>query len=290
MKALILSAVSFFSLMLCACNHPKTASTTSQAPVKVSDSGVNIVYSDSGKGDTTLLFVHGWGLNRGYWSNQVNYFNKKYRVVTIDLPGFGQSGKNRNNWTTEAYGKDIDSVISQLNLKKVVLIGHSMAGDIVLQGAVNAPDKVIGLVGVDNFKNVGYVETEKDKKEMTAAVNEMNHHFVKYASQYFNEALFYKTTPDSIKKRILVDIAKNDSVTATAAISQTDSYDELKQLAAAKKKLYLINSDYTPTDTSAFIKNKIPYKVYFIRTTGHFPMVEKPGDFNAALTDILSKL
>ena len=132
---------------------------------KISDQGVNIAYTDTGKGDTTLLLVHGWCLNRSYWANQVSYFSKKYRVVTIDLPGFGQSGKNRTVWTPETYGRDVDSVIAQLNLKNVILVGHSMAGDIVLQAAVNAPDKVIGLVGVDNFKGVNSaVPTKKDSR------------------------------------------------------------------------------------------------------------------------------
>src|SRR5882762_3597848 len=133
---------------------------------KISDQGVNIAYTDTGKGDTTLFFVHGWCINRGYWYNQVNYFSKKYRVVTIDLPGFGQSGKNRTAWTPETYGLDVDSVIAQLNLKNVILVGHSMAGDIVLQAAVNAPDRVIGLVGIDNFKGVNSsVPTKKDSAE-----------------------------------------------------------------------------------------------------------------------------
>src|ERR1700761_288990 len=56
---------------------------------KISDKGVNIAYSDTGKGDTTLLFVHGWAINRGYWSEQVKHFSSRYRVVAIDLPGFG---------------------------------------------------------------------------------------------------------------------------------------------------------------------------------------------------------
>ncbi|WP_426667288.1 alpha/beta fold hydrolase [Mucilaginibacter sp. McL0603] len=117
MKASILSAICILSVLQFSCNSKSNKSTTADKPIKISNEGVNIVYSDSGNGDTTLLFVHGWGINRSYWSNQVNYFSKKYRVVTIDLPGFGQSGKNRNIWNTEAYGLDLDTVISQLHLK-----------------------------------------------------------------------------------------------------------------------------------------------------------------------------
>jgi pimeloyl-ACP methyl ester carboxylesterase len=257
--------------------------------IKISDNGVNIAYTDTGKGDTALLLVHGWGLNKGYWTSQVNYFSKRFRVIAIDLPGFGESGKNRTVWNTEAYGRDVDSVIAQLHLNKVILVGHSMAGNIILQAAVNANGHVIGLVGVDNFKGVGHAETEQDKKDYAIAIDQMRHHFKPFATQYFNQALFYKTTADTIKKRILGDITKADSVIATDCMVE-DNFDEVKQLQAVKKKLYLINSDYTPTDTTGLVSNHILCQIYYIHATGHFPMVEKPQEFNTALTDIIKQL
>ena len=48
-----------------------------------------------GDGKFTLLFVHGWCIDQSYWSNQVAAFNSNYKIVTIDLPGFGKSGTNR---------------------------------------------------------------------------------------------------------------------------------------------------------------------------------------------------
>lgn len=289
MRSFVLFIICIITIPLFACNNNPKDSAAAQIPVKISDQGVNIAYSDTGKGDTTLLFVHGWGINRSYWSNQVSFFSKKFRVVTIDLPGFGESGKNRTVWNTEAYGKDMDSVITQLNLKNVVVVGHSMAGHIILQAAINEPGQVIGMVGVDNFKGVGHVETAEDKKGYAVAMNELKHHFKQFATQWFNQQLFYKTTADTIKKRILNDIAKADSVIAVAAIDD-DGFDEAKKLAASKKTLYLINSDYTPTDTTGLKSNHIAFRVYYIHATGHFPMVEKPKEFNTALSDILRKL
>ncbi|MCR8561241.1 alpha/beta hydrolase [Mucilaginibacter sp. BJC16-A38] len=257
---------------------------------KISDQGVNIAYTDTGKGDTTLLLVHGWCLNRSYWANQVNYFSNRYRVVTIDLPGFGQSGKNRTVWTPETYGRDVDSVIAQLSLKNVILVGHSMAGDIVLQAAVNAPDKVIGLVGVDNFKGVNSaIPTKKDSAEYDQVIGQLKHNFKKVATDYFNQDLFSKTTPDSIKTRILADVAKADTTIATACMMMND-FNEVKQLIVSKKKLYLINSDVTLTISTGLRANKIPYQVKFIHGVGHFPMVETPVEFNKDLEAIIKSI
>src|ERR1700712_4580987 len=225
MRLIYLPLFYLLTLLQVSCNN---ATKTDNAPVKISDQGVNISYSDSGKGDTTLLLVHGWCLNKGYWTSQVNHFGKKYRVIAIDLPGFGESGKNRAVWNTEAFGRDVDSVISQLHLTKVILVGHSMAGNIVLQAAVNANDHVIGLIGVDNFKGVGHTATEQNKKDYAIAIEQMRHHFTSFATQYFNQALFYKTTADTIKKRILRDITKADSVIATDCLAE-DNFNGVKQ-------------------------------------------------------------
>lgn len=54
--------------------------------------GVPIRYTVQGKGDTALVFIHCWGCNRQLWDNQVSLFARTHRVVTIDLPGHGESG------------------------------------------------------------------------------------------------------------------------------------------------------------------------------------------------------
>jgi len=220
----------------------------------------------------------------------VAYFSKKYRVITIDRPGFGESGKNRTDWSTDAYANDIETVISKLNLKNVILIGHSMAGDIVLRAAVTDTVHVIGIVGVDNFKSVGIPEDAKSKEAFKQAINSLQHNFKQVASAYFTQYLFAKSTPDSIKTRILGDIAKNDSTIAIANIVQGNDFDEVARLKQYGKKLYLINSDYMPTNTSGLTKNKIPFMVTYVNDTGHFPMVEKPEDFNNSLQKIIADI
>jgi pimeloyl-ACP methyl ester carboxylesterase len=286
MKALLhLFAFSFFVALITSCdNSPKNVR------VKIYDQGVNIAYTDTGKGDTTLLFVHGWCINKSYWADQAAYFSKKYRVVAIDLPGFGESGKNRNDWGTRAYSRDVDSVIAQLQLKNVILIGHSMAGDIVLQAAVDNPKKVIGLVGVDNFKNVGHPVSTQSKKEFAAAIEMLKHNFKAVALDYFKQDLFSKTTDTAIKKRVLNDVVHADSTIAAASMEQGNDFNETEKLQQVKLKLHLINSDAHPTDTNYMAAQKISFKVLYIHGTGHFPMVEQPRSFNAALEKIIEDL
>jgi len=283
MKQLSCIIISAITVLTISCNKPKPVN------VNVNDRGVKISFTDSKIGDTTLLFVHGWCINKSYWNNQVNYFSSKYRVVTFDMPGFGQSGKNRTDWSTEAYGQDVDSVISQLKLKNVILIGHSMAGDIVLQAAVNNPE-VIGLVGVDNFKNVGRLQTPAEKKDFDDAIAALKHNFKSVAIPYFKQDLFSKTTSQVIQTRILNDVAHADTTIATEAMEQGNAFDELVKLHQLKRKLYLINSNVHPADTTGFIKNGIPYQLLYIHGTGHFPMIESPAGFNLLLDKVIKDI
>ena len=282
------------SFLICVINFlacKQKAETAKIAHPIIKDKNVVIDYTDTHNGDTTLLFVHGWCLNKSYWDNQVAYFKNRYRVVAIDLPGFGKSGKNRDGWNTAAFGADVDSVISQLKLRNVILIGHSMAGDIVLQAAKHQPQAVIGLVGVDNFKGVatGARFTKADTVKYKQAIDSMRHEFRKFAADYFNQQLFYKTTSQAIRQRVLNDMMHTDPKIGTDCM-ELDNFDEAKELKAVGKKLCLINSDYTPTDTTGLHKNNIPFQVWYVHAVGHFPMVEKPADFNRDLADAIKHL
>jgi len=288
-SVLYITAAVMFSAAISACHHPKKFMTAGDRAT-VHNNNVNIAYIDTGINDTTLLFVHGWAINKSYWKDQMDQFGDRYRVVAIDLPGFGQSGKNRNNWDTKNYASDVDSVIKQLDLKKVILVGHSMAGDIVLQSAIDNPDQVVGIVGVDNFKGVGQPEKPEQKAQFTAAMDSMKKHFKAVSAAWFNKYLFTAKSPVLVKTRILDDVAKADSNIAIKALLKTEDFSETDKLPKYKNKLYLINSDYTPTDTTWLSKNKVPFKIFYIKDTGHFPMVEDPANFNNALSKVIADI
>jgi pimeloyl-ACP methyl ester carboxylesterase len=282
--------LSSYILTSCNNNNRPVNSIITDSVTAIHNNGVNIAFTDTGKSDTTLLFVHGWAINKSYWSNQVAYFGKRYRVVTIDLPGFGKSGKNRTKWGTAEYASDVDSVIKQLDLKNVILIGHSMSGDIVLQAAIDNTERVIGVVGVDNFKSIGAPKDSTEKTQMAAAIVQLRQDFKGVTTKWFNEQLFSATTSPAIKSRVLNDVAHTDTTIAVNVMEQGEGFDEMVKLAQANKKLYLINSDVTPTDTSYVAAQKLPMKVFYTKGTGHFAMIESPDEFNKELEMVIRDL
>ena len=127
----------------------------------LSADNVAINYRVEGEGTPALVFVHGWSCEKSYWKYQVPHFSKRYKVVTIDLAGHGESGSGRKDWTMEAFGKDVAAVVEKLDLHRVILIGHSMGGPVIIEAARQMPERVIGLVGVDTFLDLGRQYTQQ---------------------------------------------------------------------------------------------------------------------------------
>lgn len=101
-----------------------------------------------------LVFVHGWSCDRTYWNGQVGYFADRHQVVAVDLAGHGESGLGRPAWTMPEFGNDVVAVADQLGLSDMVLIGHSMGGDVIVEAALRLGDRVIGLVWVDVYRTL----------------------------------------------------------------------------------------------------------------------------------------
>jgi pimeloyl-ACP methyl ester carboxylesterase len=112
----------------------------------LSSNGVSIRYEAHGTHGRPLVFVHCWSCDRRYWRGQVEHFGRGHRVVTVDLAGHGESGTGRAEWTMPAFGEDVVAVVEELGLEDVVLVGHSMGGDVIVEAALRLQGRVAALV------------------------------------------------------------------------------------------------------------------------------------------------
>lgn len=257
------------------------------------DQQVEINYFQQGQGDTTILFLHGWCIDATYWKNQVEHFSNNYTVYAIDLPGFGQSKAQRTNWTIEEYAHDVTAFMDTMNLQKVVIVGHSMAGEIMLQTALSNHPQIAGIVGVDNFKLIDVVFTPEQMKEMTDFLPVLENDFKNSAPAYADLMLFHPTTSKQVKDRVKTDFATSDPVIGYGTIINHMHYSstDAQRLEQLDYKLYLINSDGFPTNETG-LKNhcKSGFHIETIRATGHYPMIEKPAEFNGLLEKVLTRM
>lgn len=91
-----------------------------------------IYYEDCGEGDTTVLLVPGHMCTTKFFAKNVKALSEKYRVVTFDSRGFGNSSKPLHGNNIERHADDIRELIDYLDLKNVVLVGWSLSGSVVV--------------------------------------------------------------------------------------------------------------------------------------------------------------
>ena len=249
--------------------------------------GVPIHYSVQGKGEPALVFVHCWSCDRRLWDHQVAEFSKKHRVVTIDLPGHGESGQGRKNWSVPGFGDDVKTVVTKLDLKRVVLIGSSMGGPISLEAARLMPDRVIGIVPVDTLKNV---ESKFPPEQLEGVLKELRADYKGASATLMNQFFFSANTPEAVKKRVLADVNSRPPELALEILKTVLTHDAAPALREVKVPIIAINADLTPTEVPINRKYAPQFELVTIKGTGHYPMLEDPARFNALLADALKKI
>ncbi len=95
--------------------------------------GVRIHYTNYGAGEKALLLVHGWSSDETVWKKQAPELAKTMRVITVDLPGHGQSDQPEIDYTMDYYARALDAVLRDAGVKKAVLAGHSNGTPVVRQ-------------------------------------------------------------------------------------------------------------------------------------------------------------
>lgn len=111
--------------------------------------GIRLAYVDEGKGTETILMIHGLGSYLPAWKKNINDLSKSYRVIAVDLPGYGKSSKAPHSGLMTFYAGVIADLIQELDLGPVNLAGHSMGGQIAMVLALEKPELVKRLILVD---------------------------------------------------------------------------------------------------------------------------------------------
>jgi pimeloyl-ACP methyl ester carboxylesterase len=139
---------------------------------------IDIAYSDKGKG-TAIVLLHGFLENSTMWDYFSGEFAKKYRVITLDLLGHGQTGCLGYIHTMEDMADAVHAVLHELRIRKAVLMGHSMGGYVALAFAELYPDMVKGIVLQNSTSLADGEERKKNRDRAIKAVKQAYTAFVR---------------------------------------------------------------------------------------------------------------
>lgn len=110
--------------------------------------GARIFYQVSGQGNPMLL-IHGYPLSGALFDNVRAQLSRRFKVVTVDLPGFGKSTLGTAKGGDANYAREMLALLTHLNITTAVVGGHSMGGQIVLEMYRQAPGRFTGMMLFD---------------------------------------------------------------------------------------------------------------------------------------------
>jgi pimeloyl-ACP methyl ester carboxylesterase len=261
------------------------AARESDGHVRSAD-GVPIGFTSRGAGDTVLLFIHGGLADRTFWTPQLAGLSDRFRVVALDLAGHGASGRGRRDWTLGAFGDDVRAVAVTLEQRRIVLIGNSLGGPVALEAARQLPGRAIGVVGVDTFHDLSSApdpaesrtRAEAFRKDFGGAcramIDQLFHPGAQPELRVWAEGRMCAASPDAM----------------AGVLEGFAEYDLPGAARAAGVPIRAINGDLWPVDVERNRALAPGFEVLVMKRAGHYPMLERPEEFNRLLVEVVREL
>ena len=251
------------------------------------------VYDFEGTG-RPLIFVHAFPLCAKMWESQVNYFKEKYRVITYDVRGLGDSISGDWQFTMESYADDFIEIIKQLKLDPVAACGLSMGGYIIQRALVKNPVLFKAIVLADTRAerddDAGLISRSNS---ITSIKNGLKDEFI---SGFLQKLISEKSlnTPaikNCIESMMLSNSDEGICGAMIALATRTTTLNQLQNINVPA--LIIVGEDdiLTPLvfaqSMNKSLKNS---ELVVIKNSGHMTNIEQPEDFNKTLEIFLKKL
>jgi len=255
-----------------------------------------VSYIDEGLANApTIIFIHGFPLNKAMWNKQVEEFKENYRVIAYDIRGHGNSDVGDDDFSIELFVDDLLRLMDALNIEKPILCGFSMGGYIALNAIENYPERFSALLLCDTSCTADLPEAKEKRMKAIKNINE------KGLEQYAEESLKKLFSPLSFSKQIDEIAIVREMIIKTSCPSL---YKTLHALAERKETctrlheikvpvLIMVGKDdeITPPDVALFMHEKIKSStIQVVEHAGHLSNMENSKVFNNQLTAFLSSI
>ncbi|QRN97121.1 alpha/beta hydrolase [Archangium violaceum] len=274
-----------FVLTWLGCATTRTAAPGSQEPTTTIEGGAGqLRVSDGGSGGIPVVFVHGLGSNLEAWSAQLDHVRASRRAVAYDQRGHGGSQPARDGvYTIEALAEDLDQVVRTLGIERFVLVGHSMAGEVITAYAERHPEKLAGLVYVDAVGDVSQAPPEV-KAWFTQPQPDYG---PQQAQAEFQEMLGPNAKPKT-REQVLASVARVEPATILAIRRAMGAYAPGPGLARYTGPRVAIDAEGPHVPFMA--AHSIPEVTRVtLPNVSHWLMMDDPEGFNRALDPVLDR-
>ena len=247
-------------------------------------SGYDINYIDEGQGDVVLL-LHGWGSNLKSFTPLTNLLKTKYRVIAYDYPGFGESSELKNSFSVDDYTDIAVEFIKKLDIKKVILIGHSYGGriSIKLNNRKELPFEIDKNILID-------AAGIKDKKDLKTKCKIAAFKTLKKIVRLIPISEEYK---NQLEIKLKKKFGSSDYATASKVLQETlvkAVNEDLSPYLKNMKETLLIwgdNDKVTPIWMAKLMEKEIKGAGLVVLKGGHFSYLDDPITFAKVICSYL---
>jgi sigma-B regulation protein RsbQ len=248
---------------------------------------IKVHYTNYGQGDSALVLVHGWACDETVWSEQAPALAEKIRVITIDLPGHGQSDKPQGiEYDKDLYARAIDGVIKDAGVKSTILVGHSNGAPFVRHYYRKFPTKVKALIIVE-----GPLHPFFDRDTMEKFVVPLKGDHYEEAAGRVIDGMTKAIKDAALREKIKTLMLKTPQHVAVSEFEATADEDLWKEdKIEVPMLLVLAKQPAWSPEYEQFVRKlapKVDYQVW--ENVSHFLMMEKPREFNAVVLVFLEK-
>lgn len=255
--------------------------------------GLPIHVSDTGKGDRTLVFLHGYLETLYIWEEFSQLLPDSFRIISLDLPGHGLSG-TRTDINSMSFCSDVvfDLLYNKLSISEFTVIGHSMGGYVAQETYRNYPDAVSGIIHIASNPYQDPISKRESRISEISLISEGKLSSVACSSipLMYSEANRRKFDEKIQETLEICETHDPDGIIATlrGMMERSDSVEFLNN-ADVPVSFIIGNQDfYLPHEKIESIRNDLPNASFnIINGAGHNPFIESPSATRDALLNLL---
>ncbi|MEE4544956.1 alpha/beta fold hydrolase [Streptomyces sp. V4-01] len=239
--------------------------------------------------------VHGHPFDRTMWAPQLHALGARHRMIAPDLRGYGRSTVVPGITPLDTFARDLAALLDHLGIERAALCGLSMGGQIVLEFHRLFPERVAGLVLADTFAQAETPQGRKERNDRADAL--LRDGMSGYAHAVLDSMVAPATVrdlPDVAAHVLRMMLGAPPQGAAAALRGRAERPDYTAMLAGvAVPTLVVVGRDdvFTPVSDARFLHDRIPgARLAVIEGAGHLPNLERPAEFNRALSMLLAKI
>lgn len=229
-------------------------------------------YRDEGRGPVVVL-LHGWGQELTTFDDLAASLSKNFRVIRLDLPGFGQSQRPSAAWGVLGYVKLVRNLLNKLNIEQpFALVGHSFGGRVAIKGTATGilmPKKLVcidsaGINSSNNLRNLSFKAVAK-------------------AGKWALRLPFFAPLRKPLQRKLYAAAGATDYLDAGPMREiflktiKEDLRDEAKKIRIPTLFIWGEDDQITPLAEAREMSNRIPASVVrVVKNAGHFSYLDQP--------------